>query len=264
MSRFPRKFFRSRPHKLAWKEASGKSIVERASMPEHQEPPSLKKPTRDRPRLRPIPEIRERADLRAMTKQSSGPLLTLPPVLISESADEFARLRDALKDELKPHGAIEELTVDELADLTWEIRRYRRAKTTLINSAFHRALENLLKRVCPAPGQSAYDIKEDIEDLAYQWFSSQTAKRKVLKELAYFDLDEHAIETEAMNLMAPHLEKLDRLLASREWRLDKTLRSFAEFRGWLGRQLHASVERVIDGEVLSLGNAAKKPPPAAA
>ena len=83
----------------------------------------------------------------------------------------------------------------------------------------------------------------------------------VLQKLAYFGLDEHAIEAEAMRIRAPDLEKFDRLLESREWRLDKALRAFAEFRGGLRRQLRETAEKLIDGEVLALDNAAKKPPP---
>jgi hypothetical protein len=187
------------------------------------------------------------------------------PVLITESKDEFSRLHDALKNEFKPHGPVEEFKVDEIAALMWDIIRYRRAKTTVINSAYRDALERLLKRVCRQPGQSVLDILEDVEELAHQWFGNdQSAKQLILEKFAYFDLDEHAVEAEAMRIMAPDLEKFDRVLASREWRLDKALRSFAEFRAVLGRDLRATAERVIDGEVLALGNASNKRPPAAA
>jgi hypothetical protein len=184
------------------------------------------------------------------------------PVLITESADEFLRLQDALKDEFKPHGAIDEFKVEEIAALIWEIRRYRRAKPTIINSAYFEALKNLLERVCRQAGQSVSDIEEDTEEFAHRWFGNdQSAKQLILEKLAYFDLDEHAIEAEAMTIMAADLEPLDRVLASLEWRLDKALRSFAEFRGVLRRHLRETAQRVIDGEVLSLNNTSKNPPP---
>jgi hypothetical protein len=77
-------------------------------------------------------------------------------------------------------------------------------------------------------------------------------------------LDEHAIEAEAMRIVAPELERFDRLLPSLEWRLNKALRSLAECRGGWGRHLRATVGRVIDGEVLALDNASKKPAAGAA
>jgi hypothetical protein len=182
-------------------------------------------------------------------------LLKPSPVLLSESADEFARLHDALKDQHRPDGVFEEFLVDEIADLMWEIRRYRRAKITIINAAYRDALEDLLERVC-----RDYEIDEDIKELVDKWFDNdQGAKQLVLENLAYFGLGEDAIEAEAMRIKAPDLEKFDRLLASLEWRLDKAMRSLAEFRGVLGPYLRATAERVIDGEVLAVGNASKKP-----
>jgi len=188
-------------------------------------------------------------------------LVKPPPVLITESADEFLRLHDALKDEFKPHGTIEEFKIEEIAALMWEIRRYRRAKTAILNSAYRNALGNLLKGICREPGLSVFGI-DDKEKLAHQWFGNdQNAKQLVLQKLAYFGLDEHAIEAEAIRIRAAELEKLDRLLASREWRLDKALLSFAEFRGGLRRQLRETAEKLIDGEVLALDDVSKDPPP---
>ena len=82
-----------------------------------------------------------------------------------------------------------------------------------------------------------------------------------MQKLTYFGLDEHSIEAEAMRIRAADLEKFDRLLASREWRLDKALRNFAEFRGGVRRHLRETAEKLIDGEVLARDNASKDPPP---
>jgi hypothetical protein len=181
------------------------------------------------------------------------------PVLITESAEEFLSLHDALKDELKPHGTVEEFMVEEMAALMWEIRRYRRTKTNILNSAYRSALGNLLRSVCREPGLAVFGEEGE---LAHQWFGNdQNAKQVVLQKLAYFGLDEHAIEAEAMRSRAPDLEKFDRLLASREWRLDKALLSFTEFRGGLRRQLRETAEKLIDGEVLAVDDVSKDPPP---
>ena len=150
--------------------------------------------------------------------------------------------------------------VKEIAALMRKIGRYRRAKTNILNSAYRGALGNLL-RGCREPGPFVLCI-DDNDELAHQWFGNdQNAKQAVLQKLAYFGLDEHAIEAEAMRIRAADLEKFDRLLASREWRLDKAWLSFAEFRGGLRRQLRETAEKLIDGEVLALDNASKNPPP---
>ena len=191
-------------------------------------------------------------------------LVKRSPVLITESADEFGVLHDTLRDDYKPHGPIDEFKVEEIAALIWENRRYRRAKTVIINSAYRQALKNLLERVCREPGESISDteIEEDTEELAHQWFGNdQNAKQRILEALAHFGLDEHAIEAEAMRIRAAELEQFDRLLASIEWRLDKALRSFAEWRGVLERSLRETADRVIEGDVVALNKASKNPSP---
>jgi hypothetical protein len=67
-----------------------------------------------------------------------------------------------------------------------------------------------------------------------------------------------------MRIRSLELEEFDRLLSFLDSRWHKALRDLNEFRGGLGRQLHANAERVIEGKVLALDNASKKPPPAAA
>ena len=83
-----------------------------------------------------------------------------------------------------------------------------------------------------------------------------------MKILEQFELDEYAIEAQAMRNVARHLEKIDDYMASLEWRLNKTLRLLAELRGdAFGRQLRTKVDRVIDGKVLALDDASKNPAP---
>ena len=48
------------------------------------------------------------------------------------------------------------------------------------------------------------------------WFSKAEAKKEVSQLLSYFDLDEFAIEAEAVRSLAAELEQLERLLASFE------------------------------------------------
>jgi hypothetical protein len=77
-----------------------------------------------------------------MTRRSEGKdvvLLSAPPLLMSESADEFASLRTALELEIKPKGIVEQIYVDDIAAIVWEIRRLRRCKTSIINTGFRAA-----------------------------------------------------------------------------------------------------------------------------
>ena len=203
------------------------------------------------------------------------------PVLITESEAEFNQFFDALKDELKPYGIVDRLLIKDFGEVAWEIRRYRFAKVSCVNSAFLAALKNLLtpilrrqlaesvppKKRAPQlealvvnfePSEAELETLAEVDRLAQQWFVDENAKQHVLELLAENKIDEYAIETEAMRIAAPELQMFNRLEEAAERRLHKTLRLLGHYRSGLGRQIHAAVERVIDGKVVALANAAKK------
>jgi hypothetical protein len=188
--------------------------------------------------------------------------LTLPPklpLLITESADEFDALRDAFEREIKPRGIVEQMYVHDICSIVWEILRLRRCKVVIINSAFRSALQNLLKQVLRQPGQYEYDVEDEAEALAQAWFTDQEAKKRVSELLSRMELDESAIEAEAIRRSSSDLELLDRMLTSLESRRDKALGCVAQYRASLAQQLRESSDRIIDGkDVLRLEDTASK------
>src|SRR5262245_3695913 len=199
-----------------------------------------------------------------MPRTNELALLPKLPLLITESADEFDALRDAFKQEIKPRGIIEQMYVHDICAIVWDILRLRRCKVIIINSAFRSALQNLLKQLLRLPGQYEYQVEGEAEALAHSWFTDQEAKKQVSEILSRFDLDESAIEAEAIRRSSSDLELLDRMLTSLESRRDKALGCVAEYRVSLGQQLRESEERVIDGKaVLRLEDAASSRPTAA-
>ena len=56
-------------------------------------------------------------------------------LLVTESAVEFDKLRDELLQDIQPQGAIERQYAEDIAYLTWEVRRYRETKAGIINAA---------------------------------------------------------------------------------------------------------------------------------
>jgi hypothetical protein len=184
-------------------------------------------------------------------------LLPKLPLLITESADEFDALRDAFEQDIKPHGIIEQMYVHDISSIVWEILRLRRCKAVIINSAFRSALENLLKQLLREPGQHEYEVEDEAEALAQAWFTDQEAKKRISELLSRVELDESAIEAEAIRRSSSDLELLDRMLTSLESRRNKALGCVAEYRASLGHQLRESADRIIDGKgVLRLEDAA--------
>jgi hypothetical protein len=186
-------------------------------------------------------------------------LLPKLPLLITESADEFDALRDAFEQEIKPRGIIEQMYVHDICAIVWEILRLRRCKVIIINSAFRSALQNLLKQLSRLPGQYEYQVEGEAEALAHSWFTDQEAKKQVSEILSRFDLDESAIEAEAIRRSSSDLELLDRMLTSLESRRDKALGCVAQYRASLAHQLRENSDRIIDGKgVLRLEDAASE------
>jgi hypothetical protein len=175
-------------------------------------------------------------------------LLPKLPLLITESADEFDALRNAFEREIKPRGIIEQMYVHDMSAIVWEILRLRRCKVVIVNSAFRSALEHLLMQLLRQPGQSDYYVEDEAQALAQAWFTEQEAKKQVSEVLSRFDLDESAIEAEAIRRSSADLELLDRMLTSLESRRNKALGCVAEYRESLAHKLRESAERIIDGK----------------
>ena len=192
-----------------------------------------------------------------MRRRTGSTLLPKLPLLITESADEFDALRDAFEQEVKPRGIIEQMYVLDICAIVWEILRLRRCKVVIINSAFRSALQDLLKQVLRQPGQSGYQVGDEAQALAQAWFTDQEAKKQVSELLSQFELDESAIEAEAIRRSFSDLELLDRMLTSLESRRNKALGCVADYRAILGQQLRESADRIVDGKgILRLEDAA--------
>jgi len=148
--------------------------------------------------------------------------------------------------------------VHDMAYIVWEIRRLRRCKDTIINVAFRTGLERVLQQLLRRPSDSWAD-RWEIEGLALRWFTDPKAKKEVTELLQEFELDEVAIEAEAIRECSQSLEQLDRMLRSLEARRDRTLALVTEYRVNLAHQLRGSAERMLqDSNVRRLDNNAKK------
>jgi hypothetical protein len=81
-------------------------------------------------------------------------ILPTAPLLMTESKDEFKRIRDALADEINPRGILEQMYVEDIAYLVWEVLRLRRSRAGIINAAFRKALERVIEQCKNRPTTS--------------------------------------------------------------------------------------------------------------
>jgi hypothetical protein len=186
----------------------------------------------------------------ANTNLARSAILPTLPLLITESESEFDRIREALEQDIRPRGIIEQIYVADISHLVWEILRLRRCKAGIINSAFHDALKKTLRLILGIPGNI---LRES--ELARGWFLDPDAKKQIVELLHEFQLDETAVEAEAIRRSAADLERIDRLLASAEARRDKALVCIAQYRGDFGELLREGSNRMVDDKVRRLKHA---------
>jgi hypothetical protein len=170
-------------------------------------------------------------------------LRSKPPVLRSESADEYISLHKNLVEEIRPQGAIEAVYVEEITDLIWEMKRLRNCKVSVIHQMSRRALESVLNQLLTT------NEKMKVQGLVNRWFEDADAKEEVSEILKRFDLDEAAIEAEAIKLASDQLEWLDKSLVSAGARLAKSLRFVKSYRaGFIDDVRRHSARLLIDDD----------------
>src|ERR1700759_5023089 len=115
-------------------------------------------------------------------------LRSKPPVLRSESADEYTSLYNKLVEEIGPQGPIEAVYVEEITALIWDIQRLRNCKVSVIHQMSRRGVESILKELL------TFNETIKIQGLVNRWFENAAGKEAVSKILKRFDLGESAIE----------------------------------------------------------------------
>jgi hypothetical protein len=174
-----------------------------------------------------------------------------PLVLSTEKVDDFLALQADFEQEINPKGAIERMYVHDVAALVWDILRFRKAKTAIINNAFAPALLEIIKRIMPT---SEFTLDAGAERLARGWFGEQKTRIKVEELLAAHELGDHSVAAEALRQVAPELERLDRMLTNCEVRRDRALQNIEDLRAGLAKRIRQASDRVLDDNSLVLSD----------
>ena len=183
--------------------------------------------------------------------------LPTSPVLMNESADDLDCVREALNNEIKPRGPVEQHYLLDYAELTFEILRLRRWKMAILNTNFVPALETVFSKLLHQSGYTYGEASATAKDLAHRWFANKRVRKQGARLLRQCGLDESAIEAEAFRKSADNIELIDKLLASAESRRNKVIREIATYRNGLAQQLEKSANRIIEGEALAHDDAVK-------
>lgn len=125
-------------------------------------------------------------------------LAPTPKLLPGESLDHYHALRQAIFAELAPRSAIEWLLAIDVAELSWEIQRYRVLRHKVLETYRQKAIEAALRSIDMvgiAPGfedEAEYYTSQN----ALSWRIDAAAATEIDTRLANYGFDQHAINTE--------------------------------------------------------------------
>ena len=126
-------------------------------------------------------------------------VLTPPPLLLpGESLEHYQSLRQAIFADLAPRSAIEWLLVIDVAELSWEIQRYRLLRHRLLETYRQKAIEAALRRIDMIGIAPEFDDEAEYYTVqnALSWRLDPIATTEIDARLASYGFDQQAINTE--------------------------------------------------------------------
>jgi hypothetical protein len=190
-------------------------------------------------------------------------LFGLPPILEGEDSAAYNGLLARVSGDVKSADIFEEIWVRDIVDITWEIFRWRRLKTSLLAAAMPAALERTLapfmpKRPSETKGNTGFPNR-DLSftpkppspgyELAKKWAAGNPAAvNRVNKIMASANITMDAVFAKAFVSNFDHIERIDRLATIAEARRNAILREIDRHRASFAHALHEKVQHVEEAE----------------
>jgi hypothetical protein len=174
------------------------------------------------------PKRRRRA--RSPDYPSTGLLVFLepPPVLPGEDASRYWAHYHNLVAAIEPKNSMERIWVRDIADLTWEILRYRRLKVAITCFGREGVTDSVMRRL----------VEEDVG-----FPKSERRQNKRYQEI--YKENQELIRAELFVSRLDDLERVERLLASAESRRNATLREIEFHRALAAARLRKASDEFL-------------------
>jgi hypothetical protein len=179
----------------------------------------------------------------ASAAQFDSELFGPPQLLAGEDPDQYMRLFSGIFTTVQPKDIFERSSVRHMSDLLWEMRRYRRIITQLIDLSDQQGLEQVLGRLLKGENFIAAPLR-----------AKEFARRYALRDaaaigevdglLASAGLSLDAVKAEAAALRTGEIERLNRLVMTAAARVNSTLRELERRRVDLAKRLRRAVQQV--------------------
>jgi hypothetical protein len=172
-------------------------------------------------------------------------------LLAGESGHEFETIRQMMIDDIRPKTNIEWLWILDLAELSWEILRYRCLKQKTLESFRQVAIEAILRRLDGSgiPDYAARTMLAQTRRNAQQWREDPVAAAEIEGRLEQHGFDAVAINAELYVQAERQLEMFENLMQRAHQRRIVLLREISVRREF-ARRAEGISKAVIDAEFL--------------
>ena len=167
-------------------------------------------------------------------------------LLPGEKPKDFETIRQMMIDDIQPENNLEWLWLLDLAELSWEILRYRQLKQRIIEAYRERAIEAILLRL-DSPGLPTEHSKElqfHIRKNAVDWRDDPAAAAEIEARLLRHNFNAEAISAEAYCQAQEAFTLFNDLMRSAQNRRIALLREISFRREFVKR-----VERLSEAEI---------------
>ena len=170
-----------------------------------------------------------------------------PPLLSTENRNTYELLLLDIANQIRPQKALEWSWTKDLADLIWEIRRYRWQITLILEAASKPALKALLRSTDVTTSFFKSEAKCAEEEIfADKLFGNSAEKSEVYAKLAKYNLDSESIAAQALLMWGKEIRALEDLIGRAERRRYHVLREIAFYRETLADLLDLHTQKLID------------------
>ncbi len=171
------------------------------------------------------------------------------PLLIGESTRAYDGICMALIRSIGPQHHLEWLLLKQVLDLYWEIHRWTKFKSDIVNMSWREALRQAFESIIEGEDDDRRCTAQKHVD---EWYSTPAAQESTRRLLLKHGIDEEAITTQAMALRLPELEMIDKRLERARVSQMATLREIEHYRVAGTWQAGKGLQQIVDAEVSSI------------
>lgn len=173
-----------------------------------------------------------------------------PPLIRGESSQDYHRLLAEIAASVAPTNIIEWIYVKDIVDLTWEIIRYRRAKSEVIELELPFAAAPFMQRVTTGESPASLVATQNDYEEGQRLIIDAMIERPFEKTEAASVLKEHGLALTSLSSAAlvsklAMIEAIDRLITRAEKRRDTVLQEIERRQSVFGSALRNAAKSTV-------------------